>query len=161
MIETLPASLPFPALRAAGKQGSSLGAQATSLQGSHREVQGSREAAPTVLISNLDPAPLPPHAPALKLAELARTAGWYVRVGYAMAEVPAHHHLNGNLAKPAYVLETIGVQYRRPDGGGRAMWHREAGSGWKFESAFIGTEAFGWSRSGKTKLRSILEGIME
>lgn len=116
---------------------------------------------PTVLVCNLCPAPLPPHPRALKLAEQARAAGWHVRVGYAKAEVPAHHHLNGNLAKAAHVLETIGVQYRRHGRRGRAMWHREAGGGWKFESAFIGIEAFGWSTSGKTKLRSILEGIME
>lgn len=119
------------------------------------------QATPTVLISNLDQAPLPTVAKALKVAELARAAGWWVRVGYAKAEVPAHHYLNGNLAKAAHVLESVGVQFRRPAAGGRAMWHRENGGGWTFEHAFIGTEAFGWSTSGKTKLRSILEGIME
>lgn len=116
-----------------------------------------------ITFSNLDNHPLPTVTRPLKLAEQARNAGWHVRVGYARVEVPAHHHLNGNLAKAAHVLETISVQMRHPADGRRgwAGWQREDGGAWSFDHARIGFRRYGWTRTTKTKLPTILEGIME
>lgn len=102
------------------------------------------------VISSRDPATLPRVAAVVSLADLARGAGWHVRVGYAVVRLPERTYLNGNEARAAHELRTIVVAFRRPGttiGQGRAMWEwcsdwpptpTGRPPGWRFDYAFVG-----------------------
>lgn len=117
----------------------------------------------SVIFTSRDPQPLPDVTGALKLAHVARGAGWSVRVGYAMAVHPDRYHANGNLAKRAHVLASVCVYFRRASSGERgwALWSSIDGAGWRFDGAYCNGERFGWSVGEKIKTRSILERVTD
>jgi hypothetical protein len=95
-----------------------------------------------IIISSRDQTALPLVAGAARLADLARTAGWYVRVGYAVAEVSERWYLNGNLDRAAHQIQTVMVGILRPPAVGRALWElcSDRPTGWRFAHAFLGVE---------------------
>lgn len=104
---------------------------------------------PKIIISSLDPVALPPVPKVERLAALARAAGWFVRVGYALSAVPARTFLNGNEGRGEHERQSIAVHFRRPGARGWALlelcsdWPTTPTgrpAGWRFVHAFIGIE---------------------
>jgi len=115
----------------------------------------------SVIFTSRDPRPLP-HVPgALKLAQAAREAGWWVRTGVALAVHPDRYRANGELAKRAHVLETVGVYFRRPGERGSAWWTRTDGAGWRFDGAVVNLRCYGWSAAKTSKIPTILERVRD
>jgi hypothetical protein len=67
-------------------------------------------------------------------AELARGYGWAIKVRYAMA-------VDGEK-----MIETCVCRFQRDGRAGWAAWHRDNGGSWLFESAWVGTQRYGWQR---------------
>jgi len=84
---------------------------------------------------------------------LARAGGWRARLTYALAEVPARYHGNGNLARAAYRCETVAVRLFRPGQRARAVWESDDGGPWRFTHAWLGLDQLG--------LRQFTERIMK
>lgn len=105
-------------------------------------------APPVVLVSSRDGAEVPRVAGAARLAKLAESHGWTVRLTYALAEVPERFYLNGRLAKAAHRLASVVVRMVRGADRGWAAWHGEDGAAWRFTVAYFGVVRV-WDRPGK------------
>jgi hypothetical protein len=123
------------------------------------DVNDAPEAAPEILVSSRDGAPVPRIAGAVKLAAVAQAHGWTVRQTYALAAVPerprkAAHRL---ASVAAHRLASVAVRLARGAARGWAVWHRINEGSWLFVCAFIGIERCGW-RAGAGR-GSILEAV--
>jgi hypothetical protein len=115
------------------------------------DVDDAPEAAPEILVSSRDGAPVPRIAGAVKLAAVAQAHGWSARQTYALAAVPERSR------KAAHRLASVAVRLARGAARGWAVWHKIDEGSWLFVCAFIGIERCGW-RAGAGR-GSILEAV--